>query len=385
MRQVLVWAGRALLALAVVLLILGFWKRDEIARLQAVLTLFDADRIVSNFSTMDALFLTAPVDRGEEAVSPLPYGTQWDLPADVADWIARRSVTGMVILRGGVVVHESYHLGTRPEDLRIGWSLSKSVLSALTGILVAEGVVALDDPVTRHAPMLAGTAYDGTTLRDVLQMTSGVRFDEDYADFWSDINRMGRVIALGRSMDGFAAGLDVREAEPGTRWQYVSIDTHVVAMVLRGATGESLQALMAERLIGPLGVEAAPLYVTDGDGVAFALGGLNMTTRDWARFGQMMANGGIWQGRQIVPADWVDLSTSPGAHAGYGLSWWTPEGWPAGEFLGRGVYGQYLYINRNLGVVIAVNAADRDFEAPGVDAENLSVLRSIAARLVAAG
>lgn len=189
-------------------------------------------------------------------------------------------------------------------------------------------------------------------------------------------------------MNDFAAGLKTRARPPGTQMQYVSIDTHVVAMVLEGVTGRRLPDLMTEYLVGPMGFESVPYYVTDGEGTAFALGGLNMTTRDYARFGQMMANGGIWRGEQLVPSNWVRDSTLPSAptradEAGYGLQWWIPRGWPEGEFLAQGVYGQYIYVNRNLGVVVAVNSADTRFEDSGVDAENEAILRSIAGRVAA--
>src|SRR5699024_857552 len=150
----------------------------------------------------------------------------------------------------------------------------------------------IDEPVTKYVPALVGTAYDGATIRNVLQMASGVRFNEDYLDYDSDINRMGRVLALGGSMDEFAAGLTARERPPGQAWQYVSIDTHVIGMVVRGATGRSVIDLMAEKLVQPMGLEAAPFYVTDGYGTAFVLGGLNMPTRDYARFGQMFLQNG---------------------------------------------------------------------------------------------
>lgn len=387
MRRGLVWAGRIALVVSVVLLALFVWKREEVARLRAVMTLFDEGEIIHNFSHMDELFLTATMERGDSGTSPLPHGPQWALPGDVADWILRRHVTALVVLKGGAIVHESYHLGTGPEDRRISWSVAKSVLSALTGILLADGSIdSIDDPVTKYAPGLAGSAYDGSTLRDVLQMSSGVRFNEDYQSFWSDINRMGRVLALGRSMDAFAEGLTRRDAGPGERMQYVSIDTHVIAMVLRGATGRSLADLMQEHVVAPMGFESDPYYITDGRGVAFALGGLNMTTRDYARFGQMIANGGIWQGVRVVPADWIAESTVPSAPTapgapGYGYQWWIPKGWGEGEFLAQGIYGQFIYVNRPLGVVIAVNAADRGFEEDGVQEENEAVLRSIAARV----
>jgi CubicO group peptidase (beta-lactamase class C family) len=281
-------------------------------------------------------------------------------------------------------VHESYYLGTGPDDLRISWSVAKSLLSALFGILQAEGAFAsLDDPVTTYAPGLIGSAYEGVSVHDVLTMSSGVAFNEDYLDFYSDINKMGRVLALGGSMDGFAAGLTTRAAEPGSRWHYVSIDTHVLGMVIRGATGRDIPELMEEKLLAPLGLEADPVMLTDGDGVSFVLGGLNMRTRDYARFGQMVLQGGQWQGRQVVPADWIATSTSPQAADGtaYGYQWWIPANAAPGEVMAQGIYGQYIYINPRLDVVIAVNAADRGFEGAGVAGANIAMFRAIAAGL----
>jgi CubicO group peptidase (beta-lactamase class C family) len=384
MRKFLRTLGWIVLILAVVILAIGIWKRDEITRLLAVNALFDEESIVQNFSHMDDLFLHTIMSRGDGPVSPLPPGPAFTLPPEVTQWVTDRNATALVILHDGQLVHESYHLGTSPEDRRISWSVAKSFLSALTGILIADGTIAsIDDPVTKYAPALIGSAYDGATLRNVLQMSSGVTFNEDYFDFWSDINRMGRVLALGGSMDGFAAGLTDRFTDPGTEWQYVSIDTHVVGMVLAGATGRNVADLMQEHIVAPMGFEADPIYLTDGYGVPFVLGGLNMPTRDYARFGQMMAQGGQWQGKQIVPPDWVAQSTLPTARTppgqtGYGYQWWIPAGWPPGEFLARGVYGQYIYINRDRNVVIAVNSADRSFEDPGVDKENEAIFQLIA-------
>ncbi|RYG90635.1 class C beta-lactamase-related serine hydrolase [Loktanella sp. IMCC34160] len=385
MRTVFKWVGRAALALVLAAAVVGFWKREEITRLLAVNSLFSEDRIVGNFSGMDGLFHTVSVLRGDGPVSPLPAGPAYDLPADVDQWIIDRNVTGLVVLHDGRVVHESYYLGTGADDLRISWSVAKSFLSALVGVLIEEGAIAgLDVKVTDYAPSLAGSAYDGATLRDVLQMSSGVTFDEDYLDFNSDINKMGRVLALGGSMDAFAAGQDESFATPGTVWQYVSIDTHVIGMVVRGATGRDIPGLLAEKIIAPLGLEADPLYLTDGYGVAFVLGGLNLRTRDYARFGQMIAQGGMWQGQQIVPAEWIDASTRPSAKTaqgatGYGYQWWVPVGaTPGEEFFARGIYGQYIYIDRARNVVIAVNSADRLFREPGVHEKNIQILRTIA-------
>jgi len=387
MRKILTWGGRVVLALVLAALVVGLLKREEIARLRAVNTLFDADRIVANFSNMERAFLTRPVPRGDGPVSPLPQGPEMTLPEGVAGWIEARAVTSLLVLHKGRMVHESYHRGTAREDRRIGWSLAKSFLSALIGIALAEGQIAsLDDPVTRYAPQLQGSAYDGTTIRHLLQMTSGLEFDEDYLDYHSDINRMGRVLALGGTMDGFAAGLTARAAPPGTRWKYVSIDTHALAMVLRGATGRDLPALLSEHIIQPLGFEAEPYYLSDGEGVAFALGGLNVTTRDYARFGRMVEQMGRDQGRQIVPEDWIRTSTTPSAPTAegalqYGYQWWMPADARAGEVFGHGIYGQYIYIDRARDAVVVVTSADRGFRQPGIKTGNIAMLRRIAAAL----
>lgn len=375
---------RALVVLLILLAALAVWKREEITRLMAVNSLFAPDRIVQNFSHMDRLFLHRGLSRGDGPVSPLPPGPPATLPPEAEQWIADRSVTGLVILKNGQLVHESYYLGTGPEDLRISWSVAKSFLAALFGVVQAEGAIAsLDDPVEKYAPALKGSAYEGASIRDVLTMSSGVAFNEDYLDFWSDINKMGRVLALGGSMDGFAAGLKTREAEPGSRWHYVSIDTHVIGMVIRGATGQSIPELMESRILAPMGLEAAPYYVTDGLGEAFVLGGLNLRTRDYARFGQMVLQGGQWQGEQVVPAAWVQAMTTPQAKDGtlYGFQWWIPPDPAPGEVMAQGVYGQYIYIDPSRGVVIAVNSADRGFEDPGVYDGTIAMLRRIAGAL----
>jgi CubicO group peptidase (beta-lactamase class C family) len=331
---------------------------------------------------MDRAIVTVLLPRGDGPVFPLPKGAPWQPPPEVADWIAARSVTGIAVLKDGALVHESYSLGTGPDDRRISWSMAKSYLSMLLGILRAEdGVLPdLDVQVAEVVPALTGTGYDGVTLRQVLTMTSGVAFNEDYLDFWSDINRMGRTLALGQPMDGFAASLATRGAEPGARFHYVSIDTHVLGMVIRAATGRPVADLMQERLIGKMGLEADAYYIADGTGEPFVLGGLNMATRDYARMGQMVLEGG----RGIVPADWLAESTrrqAPGdlAAMGYGYQWWVPPGQDGDEVMAQGIYGQYVFIDRTRGVVVAVNSADRGFEDPGVEDGNIAMLRRIAA------
>ncbi len=387
MRTALKWLLRTLLALALAALVVGIWKREEIKRLMAVNSLFSEQSIVENFSNMDRAFLSTTVDRGSGQTSVLPYGSAATLPPDTAQWAEDRSLTSLLVMQDGEIRHEEYFLGTGAEDRRISWSIAKSYLSALFGVLLDEGAIdSIDDPVTKYAPQLRGSAYEGASIRNILNMASGVVFDEDYFDPNSDINRMGRVIALGGTLDDFSASFTETFEAPGAEWQYVSIDTHVLSMVIRGATGRSIAELLSDKIIEPLGQEWDGYYITDGAGVAFVLGGLNFTTRDYARFGQMILQNGTYGDQQVVPADWIEASTTATAPTepgkiGYGYQWWIPVGAEPGEFMGRGVYGQYLYINQAKGVVIVVTAADRQFRDRGVNAGNIEMFRKIVANL----
>lgn len=364
----------------------GAWKRNDIKRLLAVNALFSEKNIVTNFSNMEAIFFNTNLGVPNAPTSGLPHEPK-TMPDGLGGWIEDRSVTALVVLKDGKIAHEDYFKDTTPEDLRISWSVAKSFLSALMGIVIADGdIESIDDPVTKYATDLAGSAYEGATIRNVLNMASGVTFDEDYLSFSSDINKMGRVLALGGSMDKFSAGLKGRDRDAGTGWQYVSIDTHVIGMIIRGATGREIPELMAEKLLAPLGLEVDPLYLTDGKGVAFVLGGLNLRTRDYARFGQMFAQGGMYNGQQVVPADWVTDSTAISAptEAGetqYGFQWWLAEDAKPGEYFARGIYGQYIYIDTESNVVVASNAADREFEEEGSFEQNLAMFREIATGL----
>ncbi|MDG1935301.1 MAG: serine hydrolase [Paracoccaceae bacterium] len=378
----------ALMPIALVLRAVLLLRWNELTRLFAVNTLFSDKKIIHNFSHMNHAFLHIPVLRGDGPVSHFSTTKRLSINLELEEWIVGRQVTALVVLKDAKLAYENYYLGTQPNDLRISWSVAKSFLSALTGILLEEGAIGcLDDPVVKYAPTLKGSAYDQVSLRNVLQMSSGVLFDEEYLDKNSDINRMGRELALGGTLDGFAASLQCRFAGPGEVMQYVSIDTHVIGMVLRGATGRSIPDLLSDKIIRHLGFEQVPYYVTDGKGVAFALGGLNLTARDYARFGLMIQQDGEYGGKQIVPKSWIRTSTIASAKTlpgedRYGYQWWIAANNPKeGEFFARGIYGQYIYIDRDAKAVITVNSANTKFLDYGVGEHNIEVLRSIVAML----
>lgn len=191
MRTFYKWMGRSLLTIIITLAIIYVWKSDEISRLYSVVTLYDEDKIVANFSNMNLAFPHKEVNRGSGPVSILEAGPQIQSSEALTRWTQERSVTALVILKDGALVHESYYQGTKETDRRMSFSVAKSFLSALLGVVVEEGyIAALNDPVIKYAKSLQGTAYDKSSILNVLQMSSGVTFDEDYSAFNSDINRM---------------------------------------------------------------------------------------------------------------------------------------------------------------------------------------------------
>ena len=400
--RILKWIGFIVLAALLIIAIGIALNWSSVKRLSKSLSLFDADKIVHNFSNMEEAFLhhdleIAPSAPWEEDIRSLPQTINLKGEAHkLSDVLEELDTTALVVIQDGELIHESYYKGTTKDDLRISWSVAKSFMSGLYGGPIAEGLIDISNPVDVYVPELKGSAYEGVALKDILNMSSGVRFNEDYLDQSSDINKMGRVVALGGSMDDYAASLDARQYEPGTQWQYVSIDTHVAAMALRRVTGKSLHQLWEETYGAHLGMGLAPYYLVDGEDTAFALGGLNLRTRDYAKFGQLFLQNGTWGGQQIIPSDWVTTSThdhAPNTHpirgTGYGYQWWVPmpqTGPNAGDFFAIGIYGQYIYVNPSANLVIAKNAADREFlftQSNGQHSTNMNIdmFRSLADQL----
>jgi hypothetical protein len=341
------------------------------------LNLFGGGSQVENFREMSVIY-PVRVIRRSSTPDPLRAGPPIELPPrfafegreiDTAAFLAEMETTGLVVLKDDRLVFERYWLGNDATTQSASWSVGKSFVSALVGIAIGEGAIgSIEDDVARYAPVLKGSAYDGVRLKDVLQMSSGAKWNEDYSDPDSDINRWLRLFAEGGSLDAFAASL-VRGCEPGTLNRYNTTDTHVLGMVVRGATGRSLTEYLREKLWEPLGAEADCFWVVDSTGTELAGGGLNAVLRDYARLGVLHLKGGVWNGRQIVPAEWVKASVTPDAPhvmprpdgAGYGLQWWVPD--LSGVYMAIGVYNQFVWIDPASRTVIAKTSAFRRYGA----------------------
>jgi uncharacterized protein (UPF0335 family) len=257
---------KALGVLVALLLATTLFYQAELTRLWRVAHLFDEDQIVHNFQHMDTLFPTTLIEGGGEVMQfargeyTLPENfTYLEKTFDTETYLADTMTTGLIVLHHDRIIFERYAHEHSAEGTHIAWSVSKSFLSALFGIAVAEETIRdIEQAVTEYVPELEGSGYDGVAIKDVLQMSSGVGFNEDYGDPDSDINRMGRALAMGDSLLEFTATLR-RAREPGTLQHYVSIDTQVPGTVLARATDMSLSAYTSEKLWKPLGMES-PAY-----------------------------------------------------------------------------------------------------------------------------
>jgi hypothetical protein len=348
------------------------------------LTLFDEDRIVENFRSFDSLWETRELKepkiafiypQGEEMSYPKGFNYK-DKAFNTEQFIEDSWTTGLIVIQDGEIRSEDYYLGNSSATRNISWSVAKSFISALMGIAVSEGDIdSIEQPVTDYAPNLIGSGYEDVSIKDVLQMSSGVGFNEDYGDFYSDINRWGRGFSFGNSQDDFAATLK-NEIPPGTKNHYVSINTHVLGMVLSSATGRSVTEYMQDKLYNPLGMEYSGYWIVDGHGMEMVLGGLNLTLRDFAKLGSLYLNDGLFNGQQIVPVDWVQASQTmdsphllPEDGFGYGYQWWLTDG-DYKEFMAMGVYGQYIYVNPVNNTVIVKTSANPYYNDTSYDPSN---------------
>lgn len=383
------------LGLLVIVGILGFVFLPN-SGLWTMLTLFSDETRADNFRQFHTLFPSKSIDPGdsvwdfESNLKPLPeFYTFEGQEYRIDEFMERTSTTGFALARHGEMLYEAYFSGYEADSLPTSFSVAKSFVSALVGIAIERGYIAsVRDPVELYVPALADTAYGPIPLHHLLTMSSGVDFDEDYADPRSDINRLPlRIFVLRKGLPDLLEELEVLR-EPGVYRQYSSSDTMVLGLVLQGATGRSPARFLEETIWKPAGMEYPAYWCTDLQGHTLAYGFLSVSLRDYLRFGRLYLSEGQRDGEQIIPAEWVarsvnpqELHLQPGDNArsdwplGYGYQWWI-LGQPHGDFAAIGIWGQYIYVHPGHGVVIAKTSADPNFEAR--DHETITVLRALA-------
>lgn len=371
----------------------------------------DWDRAPYNrwaFQNVRQMVPTAEVWRGPGPVLPLPEAPQ-NLPEldfeidgrtqSIGQFLDDSYTDGFIVLSKGAVVTEIYMNGMQRRSTHLSQSVSKSLVGTVAAILHARGELDFAAPVASYLPELAKTAYRGATVQHILDMTSGVRFDETYTSPDSHIAKVDAACGWKEPMRGWPETmwqlileLTESEAAHGESFRYRSIETDVLAFVLQSVSGLMLPELVSRELWAPMGADEDAYFTVDRSGYALADGGFNATLRDYARFGRLIANGGAAHGRQIVP--WRFIEDLPnGDHALFGGDYrivlplgayhnqfWIEE---AGKpvVMCRGVFGQMIYIDREADFVAVKLSSWPDFTSPKRTLTALAAVRAIRAAL----
>lgn len=292
--------------------------------------------------------------------SPLPPGPPLKLALDVDAYMAGQRAAALIVVHDGKLRLERYGLGFDANGRWTSFSVAKSVTSTLVGAALRDGSIrSMDDKVSDYLPQMKGSAYDDVSIRQLLTMTSGVRWNEDYSDPNSDVARFNNhkpeegVDALVSYMRQLP-----RDVPAGTRWHYSTGETNLVGILLGAATGKPLATYLSEKIWVPAGMEQQATWLLSKTGKEISGCCLQAATRDFARFGLFVLGGARIDGQSIVPDGWLAQATSKRADIGqpgrgYGYQWWTFDD---GSFTARGIFGQGIFIDPKRKLVIASNA-----------------------------
>lgn len=344
------------------------------------------DLAVSTFRNIDRLFPTRAITPSAtplalpKAAKPLTalQFTSANKAYDLVDYLALNRVSALLVLKNGEIAHEAYLYGNTEKTRWMSMSVAKSITSTLIGAAIQDGLIAsLNDQVVKYVPKLAGSAYDGVTVRNVLMMASGVKWDETYTNPASD--RRALLEAQIGQKPGSAVELMAklpRVAAPGSVNNYSTGETQIAGELLRGAVKKPLAQYLSEKVWGPAGMEAqANWWLDSPDGVEIGGSGISATLRDWGRFGLFIMNDGRAGNVQVTPTGWVAEAGSPKTLSTgtplpfYGYMWWVPTtGQSAADkaFYATGIFGQNIYINQKEKVVIVTWGAQSKPTGAGV-------------------
>jgi CubicO group peptidase (beta-lactamase class C family) len=291
---------------------------------------------------------------------PLPPGPPLKLSLDVDAYMAGQRSAALIVLQDGKVRLERYGLGFGRGGRWTSFSVAKSVTSTLVGAAIRDGFIhGMDDKVSQYIPQMKGSAYDDVSIRELLTMTSGVQWNEDYGDPKSDVARFNNhqpepgVDALVSYMRRLP-----RAAPPGTRWHYSTGETNLVGILVSQATKQPLATYLSKKIWVPAGMEQQATWILSRSGQEISGCCLQAATRDFARFGQFILEGARIDGRSVVPDGWLDDATTTRVgigerDRGYGYFWWT---YADGSYAARGIFGQGIFIDPKRKLVIASSA-----------------------------
>ncbi len=312
------------------------------------------------FRAMDAMPVLAKsnvIDAGEK-VHPLPAGNP--LVLDVDAYMQAQRTAGLVIVQDGKIRLEKYGLGFSGNGKWTSFSVAKSLTSTLVGAAIKDGFIkSLDDKVTAYIPEMKGSAYDDVSIAQLLTMTSGVRWNEDYGDRNSDVARFNEH----KPEPGIDATVSYlrtlpREAPAGTKWNYKTGETNLIGVLVSKATKKSVSQYLSEKIWEPYGMEQDASWLLGGTGHEISGCCIQASTRDFARFGLFILDGANVGGASILPDGWISSATTKKAGIGtagrgYGYQWWTNDD---GTYAAQGIFGQGIFIDPARKLVIASNS-----------------------------
>jgi len=317
---------------------------------------------VSGYRNIDRVFNTRMV-HASDSPYPLPEKPtelgQVTLAVEgesmtVDQYFERQDVAGLLVIKNGNIIYERYGLGNTRDSRWVSFSVTKSVVSMLVGAAVRDGYIkSLDEKVSDYLPRLKGSSYDQSSIRNILQMASGVQWNEDYADPASDVNS-----AEWSTLDLYEyLRHKPRAAEPGELFNYNTGETNLVGTLLRSAIGNNLSTYLEEKIWRPFGMESDAWWMLSEPGGG-ETGGccINATLRDYGRIGLFaLGNGRLRDGKDVLPEGWMEESTTPSkGYKGYGYLWWLRDD---GDYQAMGIFGQGIYIDPAENVVIALQSA----------------------------
>ena len=340
-----------------------------------------------------------PLPKSASPLSPIRYQIV-GRALGIDSFLVRNHVAGLLILKDGKILDERYRLGNDASTKWISFSVGKSFVSTLVGAAVQDGAItSIEDPLTKYLPALTGSAYEGVTIRQAMQLASGVKYNEDYLDRGADIAKVTQCLndRVPGCILNVMKGLP-RASPAGTVYNYNTGETHLVGLVVQAATGKTLSDYLSEKIWKPFGMESDGYWQLESDGgQEFAGAGVNATLRDYGRFGQFILGGGTAAGKPVLPAGWVAEASHPRADSpangygklypdyplGYGYFWWSyPKGPVAlpnheGAFEGEGIFGQILYLNPAERMVVVIWSAWPEPDAAPRWAESRAFLAGV--------
>ena len=326
---------------------------------------------VGAFTHIDAIYKTNTVRRSSAPWMFKPAAATAP-PSLVDDYLARNPVTGLLLVQDDRILFERYQYARSDRDRFVSQSMVKSITGLLVGIAVSEGAIgSVDDPPEKYVDGFKGSEYGRTPIRDLLHMSSGVDFGEE-RDGGRDLSRLWADMVAGLSGMGTIASItqfNKRIAQPGTRFRYASIEPDVLGVVLRYATKESMSDYLQEKVWQPIGAESEATWLVDAQGFDLAHFGFSAVLRDYVRLGRLLAHDGAWNGRQILPRQWMldattvrasDSYLAPGTampYFGYGYLLWLLPG-PRRQFAMVGDLGQRIIVDPPSKLVMVNTALD---------------------------